>query len=92
MARVRIDNSGNLWPGTVTIADLAANTAILERDSDVLSIYDVQEAFEAEWAFEVATWEYEYGTGYSAKFKDGSAINVGAYWTEPQDEEGQYDD
>lgn len=92
MARVRIDNSKNLWPGTVTIADLAANTAILKRDSDLLSIYEVQEAFEEEWKFEVEAWEYEYGTGYSARFKDGSVINVGAYWTQPRDEEDQFDD
>lgn len=89
-AYVKVDTTGNLWPGTVTIADLAANTEILETPSERLSIYQVQEAFAAEWRFEIADWEYEYGNGYSARFKDGSAIYVGAERTEPRDD--QWDD
>lgn len=91
-AHTRIEKSGNLWPGTVTIAELAANTPILRRDSDCLTIYEVQEAFDADWRFEIAEWEYEYGIGYYAKFKDGSALFVSAELTEKPDDDEQWDD
>lgn len=79
MARVTIDNSKQIFDSKVTIADLAANTEILERDSDDLNIYAVQKAFDKEWKFEIADWDYEYLVGYSATFKDGSKIHVGAW-------------
>lgn len=79
MARVTVDNSKQLFGSKTTIADLAANTEILSRDSDDLDIYTVQRAMDREWRFEIQAWEYEYLTGYSATFKDGSVIHVGAW-------------
>lgn len=79
MARVTVDNSKQLFGSTTTIADLAANTEILSRDSDDLDIYTVQKAMHREWRFEIEAWEYEYLTGYSATFKDGSVIHVSAW-------------
>lgn len=81
MARISIDTTGEIYGSTVTIADLAQYTPILSRDSDCLTIYEVEEAMSREWPWEIETWEYEYLTGYSAKFKDGSIIHVGA-WAE----------
>ena len=37
-----------------------------------------------EWPWEIETWNYEYLTGYSAKFKDGSIIHIGA-WAEGEE-------
>jgi hypothetical protein len=84
MARVTVDNSRQIFGDKVTIADLAANTEILSRSSDDLDIYTVQRAMAREWKFEIADWEYEYLTGYSATFKDGSIIHVGA-WAEGEE-------
>ena len=81
MAKVTVDNTKQIFDSKVTIADLARNTPILSRDSDCLNIYEVEEAMSQEWQFEIESWEYEYLTGYSAKFKDGSIIHVGA-WAE----------
>jgi hypothetical protein len=83
MARVTVNNDGNIFfkqgEFNVTIADLAALLPILKRHSNTLNIYEVQAAFEADWKHEIAEWEYEYATGYTARFKDGSAISVGAW-------------
>lgn len=88
MARVTVDNSGNIWPESkTTIADLAANTPILREPSDELDIYQIEAAMKKEWWFEIANWEYEYCTGYSATFKDGSAIHIGA-WADGEEKKG----
>ena len=87
MAKITIDNTGNKWPGTVSIADLAKNTEFLKRHSDDFDIYEVQEAMDKEWRFEIADYEYEYGTGYSATFTDGSVIHVGAWKTETNEDD-----
>jgi hypothetical protein len=81
MARISIDTTGQIYRSTVTVADLAQYTPILSRDSDCLTIYEVEEAMSREWKWEIETWEYEYLTGYSATFKDGSIIHIGA-WAE----------
>lgn len=77
MARISIDTTGEIYGATVTIADLAQYTPILSRDSDCLTIYEVEEAMSREWQWEIETWNYEYLTGYSAKFKDGSVTTLG---------------
>lgn len=77
MARISIDTTGEIYGATVTIADLAQYTPILSRDSDCLTIYEVEEAMSREWPWEIETWNYEYLTGYSAKFKDGSVTTLG---------------
>lgn len=87
MAQTRIDNTNNKYPGTVTIAELAANTpGIKDVDSDDLDIYTVQDIMNREWSHEIATWEYEYLTAYRATFKDGSEIGISAWAREPEDE------
>ena len=79
MAKVTVDTTNNIFPGTVTIAELARWTPILEHSSHDLDIYEVEEAMTAAWKWEIAEWSYEYATGYSATFKDGSQIHVGAW-------------
>jgi hypothetical protein len=69
MARFTVDNAGNIFP----------NGEILKRASNHLNIYEVQEAFEADWKWEIAEWGYEYATAYWATFKDGSKISVAAW-------------
>lgn len=81
MAKITVDNSANMFPGTVSIADLARNTPFLKASSDDLNIYQVQHEMEKEWPFEIESFEFEYCTGYSATFKDGSRIHIGA-WSE----------
>ena len=82
MAKVTVETAGNLYPGTVTIAELARHTPILERSSHDLDIYQVEEAMTEAWKWEIAEWSYEYATGYSATFKDGSEIHIGAWASE----------
>lgn len=82
MARVTIDNSGNKWPGSVTIADIAANTPLIrDRQSSEISVYDVEDALLAEWKFEIepGTMESEFPNWCRVTFKDGSTIQVGAW-------------
>jgi len=86
MAKITVDNSGNLWPGTVSIADLAQNTPILANDSDWLDIYLVEAAMSDAWPFEIERFEYEFATGYSAYFRDGTSIHIGA-WNERDEDE-----
>jgi hypothetical protein len=92
MAKITIDNSGNKWPGTVSIADLAQFTPLLVLNSSKdIDIYEVEDAMNKAWRFEIADFEYEYATGYSATFKDGSIIHIGAWKTEPYEEDDSID-
>jgi hypothetical protein len=79
MAKITIDRANEIFGSKTTIADLAQFTEILSRDSDRLNIYEVEEAMTREWKHEIASWEYEYLTGYTATFKDGSRISIGAW-------------
>lgn len=80
MAKVTVDNSGERFGDKTTIADLAANTPfLLALESDDLNIYLVQMLMQFEWRHEIESFEYEILHGYSAKFKDGSAIYIGAW-------------
>ncbi len=85
MAKIAVDNTGSAWPSAVTIADLARFTPILSRHSNDLNIYEVQWEMAKAWPFEIAVWSYEYCTGYSATFKDGSVIHIGA-WADGEEE------
>lgn len=79
MAKVTIDNSKERFGDKVTIADLAANSPWLAMDSHDLNIYLVQMLMEMDWKFEIESYEYEICTGYSATFKDGSILHIGAW-------------
>lgn len=83
MAKITVVTEGNIFPGTVTIAELARNTDGLERRSQDLDIYEVEEIMTKAWKWEIAEWSYEYGSGYSATFKDGSEIHIGAWAANP---------
>jgi hypothetical protein len=84
MAKITVVNDGNIFPGTVSIADLAANTEFLKESSKNMTIYYVEYMMRQEWKWEIESFDYEYATGYSAKFKDGSEIHIGA-WSEGED-------
>jgi hypothetical protein len=82
MARVTIDNTRNMWPGTTSIADLAANTPLIrDRQSSEISVYDVEDALLAEWKPEIepGTMESEFPNWCRVDFKDGSRITVSAW-------------
>ena len=79
MAKITIDNDGNRWPGSVTIADLAQFTPLFACPSDALDIYMVQEAMEEEWRFELEDTEAEYGCGCAFTYADGSRLIVAAW-------------
>jgi hypothetical protein len=78
-AHTVIDNSANIFPNTVSIADLAQFLPLFkENKSKDLNIYQVEQAMSEEYSFEIEKFEFEYATGYSAWFKDGSVLHVGA--------------
>lgn len=79
MAKITVDNSNNIYPGSVSIADLAQFLPILNNDSNWLDIYLVESAMSEAWPHEIERFEYEFATGYSAYFKDGTAIHIGAW-------------
>lgn len=80
MAKITIDNSGERFGSKVSIADLAQFVpTIRDNHSNDLTIYQVESAMSDAYPFEIADWSYEYLTGYSATFKDGSIIHVGAW-------------
>lgn len=80
MARIIIDNTKIEFPGT-SIADLAQFTPGLDASSKDISVYDVEDALLAAWAFEIApgSMEAEYPNWCQVSFKDGSRIRVGAF-------------
>lgn len=79
MARVVIDNTNNMYPGKISIADLAQYVpTVRDNKSDDLNIYQVEAAMKDAYPFEIERFEFEYATGYSAWFKDGSAIHISA--------------
>ena len=84
MARIVVDNEKNIYPGTVSIADLAQYATdadgiqVKSRDSTKMHIYYVAGVYLNEYAHEIQEWSFEYGTGFSARFKDGSAIHISA--------------
>jgi hypothetical protein len=78
MLKIAIDNAANIFPGAVTIADLA-RFSFNGEDSDALHIYRAQDIIDRDWLFELANLELEYATGISATFKDGSKLHVGAW-------------
>ena len=78
-ARIVIDNEANIYPGTVSIADLAQFMPLFkENKSEDLNIYQVEDAMSKEYRTEITKFEFEYGTGYSAWFQDGSVLHVSA--------------
>lgn len=79
MAKVTVDNSGERFGDKTTIADLAANSPFLALDSHDLNIYLVEMLMGFEWKHEIESYEYEICTGYSATFKDGSKLYIGAW-------------
>jgi hypothetical protein len=79
MARISIDNSGDIFNSAVTIAELAQFTPILAERSDRLHVYEVESAMRAEWKHEIAESEMEYLTGCTFIFKDGSRLDVAAW-------------
>lgn len=79
MARTVVDNSKNIYPDTVSIADLAQFLPLFkENKSEDLNIYQVEQAMSEEYSYEIERFEFEYATGYSAYFKDGSVLHVSA--------------
>jgi len=91
MARVTVDNTKNLYPGTTTIADLAQYCPMFkENKSEDLNIYQVEDMMTREYKNEIEKFEYEYATGYTAYFKDGSVLSVGA-WADCHNPEAIYE-
>lgn len=85
MAKVTVNNKSERFGDKVSIADLAANTPfLLALDSDDLNIYLVEMLMTFEWQHEIESHEYEICHGYSATFKDGSQIHIGA-WKDADD-------
>lgn len=89
MAKITVDNSGNTMGGEVTIADLA-RFSFETFDSRLVSIYFLDGILDTDWPFEVERREYEYATGLSAFFKDGTAIHVAA-WGCSDDQSGAFE-
>ncbi len=87
MAHVRIDNSKEQFGANVSLADLA-QFSFKDMSSERLNIYRAAEILMSDWRWEVDTFDYEYGLGMSAYFKDGSAIHVAA----PADGDDRYYD
>lgn len=89
MARITVDNTNNMYPGKVSIADLAQFMPLFKKKSDDLDIYEVEDMMSREYKFEIEKFEYEYCTGYTAFFKDGSILSVGA-WADCENPEQLY--
>lgn len=89
MAKITVDNSAEMFGAATSIADLA-RFSFESFDSDAVSIYFLDGILDTDWKWETARMEYEYATGLSAWFKDGSAIHVGA-WRTSEDESGRFE-
>lgn len=87
MARITVDNSGEIFGSTVTLADLAQHS-FQEMRSDIVSIYYIDGILSVDWRDELQSVEMEYLTGVSATFKDGSIIHVGA-WADGDEKQGR---
>ena len=82
MARVSVDNSGELFGAKTSIADLAQYLPIArDKPSNALNVYEVFAAFEAEYKHELkeGASEMEYPTGCKFVFRDGSILHVAAW-------------
>ena len=79
-AKVTVDTTGELFGSSTTIAHLAAFT-FTGHDSDSLTVYEAGALLERDWRWEIepGSIELENGTGTRVRFKDGSALSVGAW-------------
>lgn len=80
MAHIRINNKNERFGSAVSIADLAQYAEIFKKDSDDLHIYEIEEYMSKEYKHELEHFEYEFGSHYHCRFKDGSEMSVGAYF------------
>lgn len=73
-----IDTSSEKFGAAVTIAHLA-RFSFNGQNSDDMDIYFAAGLLERDWKFELVDYDYEYGMGVHAEFKDGSKLNVSAW-------------
>lgn len=78
-ALLAVDRRAELFGAAVTIADLALHS-FPDHDGDAVTIYDVWDRLERDWAHELdrAASEVEYAVGVTARFRDGSVLHVAA--------------
>jgi hypothetical protein len=79
-AFVEVDRRAEQFGAAVTIADLAVNS-FPDHQCASASIYEVWEALERDWRFELDRTgsTMEYATGVSARFCDGSVLHIAAW-------------
>lgn len=79
-AFVQVDRSAEQFGAAVTIADLAVHS-FPEHQSALANVYEVWEALERDWRFELDRdgSTMEYATSVSARFRDGSALHIAAW-------------
>jgi hypothetical protein len=79
-AFVEVDRRAEQFGAAVTIADLAVNS-FPDHQFASASIYEVWEALERDWRFELDRTgsTMEYATGVSARFRDGSVLHIAAW-------------
>ena len=79
-AFVEVDRRAEQFGAAVTIADLAVNS-FPDHHCASASIYEVWEALERDWRFELDRTgsTMEYATGVSARFRDGSVLHIAAW-------------
>ena len=79
-AFLAVDRRAEQFGAAVTIADLAVNS-FPEYQCAFANIYEVWEALERDWRFELdhAGSSMEYATGVSARFRDGSVLHIAAW-------------
>lgn len=79
-AFVEVDRRAEQFGAAVTIADLAVNS-FPDHQCASASIYEVWEALERDWRFELDRTgsTMEYATGVSARFRDGSVLHIAAW-------------
>lgn len=89
MARVSVDNSGEIFGSKCSIADLAQYFPIArDNHSRDLNVYEVAAAYEREYKHELRESVMEYPTGCGFYFRDGSVLHVAA-WAECSEEQAE---
>ena len=81
-----IDMSNEKFGAATSIAHLALNSFGGINSGDLI-IYRAAKIVERDWKFELEKYEYEYGMGMTAEFKDGSKLTVCAWYMEPSEVE-----